>query len=234
MTAMREDIRQHLVLQYTKIIPYLLEYWKNLPISEFWIAGNCMSGEKFNDIDIFKPNNVGFKIPDQEQAKKVSETTSSITYVIEDKRVPPLQTCYFTGSTIEAMIKKFDFSHVQCGVVVEKGILTRVVWTAEFEKYFDTKKTEYLTSNYPMVSISRIRKFYDRGLITPLEFNLSFMKVLLDILADTETGKAYDKDDILRGVSGTSELTEEASEEIESFMKMLNSIGEQYKKKTRK
>ena len=108
--------------------------------------------------------------------------------------------------------------------------------TDAYVEYYNTQKSKYIHSAFPLVSIGRLRRFYDRDLITPLEFNMAILRIFSDVIKITETVKVgeWDPENMFKNISCPwGDITEEAKGEIEEFKNILTSMYEANKKESK-
>lgn len=127
------------------------------------IAGSAMIPmHEVNDVDVFFYNSrdYGKTVDALKQVYKYFETPNCVTINTNYRKV---QLCKYIYPTMEQLIESFDFAHVQ----VAYDIFTQEVsYTEQAKEAFISRTTTFTGSEYPLSSLIRISKYYERGRIT--------------------------------------------------------------------
>lgn len=179
-------------LQYAGVIGNILG-------QPFILAGGAMRSAEPRDFDIFgydKPidlDETKCKCNHDKRVCLMSSTDNAVTIELHGQAV---QLCKHFKGTPMALIRSFDFSHVQAGAVFTNlGVVHEVVFTDHFydvETYSFTP--QYLGSEYPLSSLVRLVKFKERGDFAG-ENEDYFFGQLLCILCDIVKRGFRDEDD---------------------------------------
>lgn len=125
-------------------------------------AGSAMIPKhEINDIDVFFYNSrdYGNTVDVLKQLYKYFETTNCVT--INTKYVK-VQLCKYIYPTMEQLVESFDFAHVQ----VAYDVFTQeVAYTEQAKESFISRTTTFTGSEYPLSSLIRLNKYYERGRI---------------------------------------------------------------------
>lgn len=125
-------------------------------------AGSAMIPmHEVNDIDVFFYNSrdYGKTVNAVKQLYKYFETTNCVTINTNDVKV---QLCKYIYPTMEQLVESFDFAHVQ----VAYDVFTQeVVYTEQAKESFISRTTTFTGSEYPLSSLIRLNKYYERGRI---------------------------------------------------------------------
>ena len=126
-------------------------------------AGSAMiPRHDINDIDVFFYSYKNYKnaVDIITQTYKYFETTNCVT--IEANGVK-IQLCKYTYPTMARLVESFDFAHVQ----IAYDIFTQdVTYTEQAKEAFISRTTTFTGSEYPLSSLIRLNKYYERGYIS--------------------------------------------------------------------
>jgi len=179
-------------LQYAGVIGNILG-------QPFILAGGAMRSDEPRDFDIFgcdKPIDLAETKRKCERDRRVCLLTHTDNAVTIELYGQTVQLCKHFKGTPMALIRSFDFSHVQAGAVFTSlGVVGEVVFTGHFhdvEAYSYTP--QYLGSEYPLSSLVRLVKFKERGDFAG-ENEDYFFGQLLSILCDIVKRGFRDEDD---------------------------------------
>lgn len=124
-------------------------------------AGSAMiPGHAVNDIDVFFYNSkdYGNAVDALRQIYKSFKTVNCVTII----SVVKVQLCKYNYPTMKQLIESFDFAHVQIAYDV---FSQDVAYTEQAKDAFISHTTTFTGSEYPLSSLIRISKYYERGLI---------------------------------------------------------------------
>lgn len=126
------------------------------------IAGSAMIPmHEVNDIDVFFYNSRDYDktVNAVKQVYKYFETPNCVTINTSYRKV---QLCKYIYPTMEQLVESFDFAHVQ----VAYDIFTQeVAYTEQAKESFISRTTTFTGSEYPLSSLIRLNKYYERGRI---------------------------------------------------------------------
>ena len=126
-------------------------------------AGSAMiPRHDINDIDVFFYSYKNYKnaVDIITQTYKAFETTNCVT--IEANGVK-IQLCKYDYPTMARLVESFDFAHVQ----IAYDIFTQdVTYTEQAKEAFISRTTTFTGSEYPLSSLIRLNKYYERGYIS--------------------------------------------------------------------
>jgi hypothetical protein len=123
---------------------------------EYYLAGSAIASNKIRDIDVFPVEGEEFNIP---KTGRIVTTKNAITI----KNEPPIQFCSYRKESLEALIRSFDFSHIQAGAHIRSGEVIAVQWTEEFLYAKASNSSSFVGSEYPLSSLVRLPKYFKRG-----------------------------------------------------------------------
>lgn len=126
-------------------------------------AGSAMiPNHSINDIDVFFYNSrdYGKTVDALKQVYKYFETPNCVT--IEANGVK-IQLCKYNYPTKALLIESFDFAHVQIAYDI---FSQEVTYTEQAKEAFISRTTTFTGSEYPLSSLIRLNKYYERGYIT--------------------------------------------------------------------
>ena len=125
-------------------------------------AGSAMIPKhEINDIDVFFYNSrdYGKTVDILKQVYKYFETPNCVTINTNYVKV---QLCKYNYPTMEQLVESFDFAHVQ----IAYDIFTQeVTYTEQAKESFISRTTTFTGSEYPLSSLIRLNKYYERGRI---------------------------------------------------------------------
>lgn len=125
-------------------------------------AGSAMIPRHYiNDIDVFFYNSRDYMnaVDIITQTYKAFETTNCVT--IEANGVK-IQLCKYNYPTMAQLVESFDFAHVQ----IAYDIFTQgVTYTEQAKEAYISRTTTFTGSEYPLSSLIRLNKYYERGYI---------------------------------------------------------------------
>lgn len=126
------------------------------------LAGSAMIPKHdVNDIDVFFYSRKDYKnaVDIITQTYKAFETTNCVTLEANYVKV---QLCKYNYPTMARLVESFDFAHVQ----IAYDIYTQdVTYTEQAKEAFISRTTTFTGSEYPLSSLIRISKYYERGRI---------------------------------------------------------------------
>lgn len=169
----------------------------------YFVAGNSCNAAAPHDFDIY-PN--GGRIFDFDRIKSrvesvggyiVIETRNALTVNIKGKVI---QFCNYWKPNLVSLINSFDFAHIQIGVAVdinwrpgdfeddkggyEKSTITEVEFTDDWQKAHMLETTWYTGSEYPLSSLLRTTKYFQRGAYAcKHEYKKDILNILNDIIS---------------------------------------------------
>lgn len=126
-------------------------------------AGSAMiPNHSINDIDVFFYNSrdYGKTVDALKQVYKYFETPNCVTINTNAVKV---QLCKYNYPTMARLVESFDFAHVQVAYDV---FSQEVTYTEQAKEAFISRTTTFTGSEYPLSSLIRISKYYERGRIT--------------------------------------------------------------------
>lgn len=159
-----------------------------------FVAGGCFVRRDLSDIDVFPKESRWPEgmVPGEHPILSVTE--NAITVLGTDKRTP-VQFCNYVYPTLRDLVESFDYSHIQAGAELEwtenGWRVCGTWWSGECIDARCAADSVYLKSCYPLSSLVRLLRYYDRGDITKHNAIRSLIRVLSDII---ERG-FYDRED---------------------------------------
>lgn len=126
-------------------------------------AGSAMIPKhEINDIDVFFYNSrdYGKAVDALKQVYKYFETPNCVTINTNSVKV---QLCKYNYPTMKQLVESFDFAHVQIAYDIFSQDVT---YTEQAKEAFISRTTTFTGSEYPLSSLIRISKYYERGRIT--------------------------------------------------------------------
>lgn len=126
-------------------------------------AGSAMiPNHSINDIDVFFYNSrdYGRTVDALKQVYKYFETPNCVTINTNSVKV---QLCKYNYPTMARLVESFDFAHVQVAYDV---FSQEVTYTEQAKEAFISRTTTFTGSEYPLSSLIRLNKYYERGRIT--------------------------------------------------------------------
>ena len=125
-------------------------------------AGSAMIPKhEINDIDVFFYNSRDYDktVNAVKQVYEYFETTNCVTINTSYRKV---QLCKYNYHTMKQLVESFDFAHVQ----IAYDIFTQeVTYTEQAKEAFISRTTTFTGSEYPLSSLIRLNKYYERGRI---------------------------------------------------------------------
>lgn len=126
------------------------------------LAGSAMIPmHEVNDVDVFFYNSRDYcnAVAALKQGYKYFETNNCVTINTSYRKV---QLCKYIYPTMKQLIESFDFAHVQ----IAYDIFTQdVAYTEQAKESFISRTTTFTGSEYPLSSLIRLNKYYERGRI---------------------------------------------------------------------
>lgn len=167
----------------------------------YLVAGNSCNAAAPHDFDIYpwgsdfdfkgissRINSVGGYV--------VIETRNALTVNINGSVI---QFCNYNKCSLEKLIESFDFAHIQVGVGVEikwepgdptdgggygSSTITQVEYTDDWQSAHMLETTWYTGSNYPLSSLLRTTKYFQRGCYAKKhEYKKDIINILNDIIS---------------------------------------------------
>lgn len=126
------------------------------------LAGSAMLPKHdINDIDVFFYKYRDYKnaVDALKQVYKYFETTNCVTIKTNYVKV---QLCKYNYPTMKQLVESFDFAHVQIAYDV---FSQEVTYTEQAKESFISRTTTFTGSEYPLSSLIRLNKYYERGRI---------------------------------------------------------------------
>lgn len=148
------------------------------PDMEFYLAGGALSGDNFNDIDIFPKDGFDLKKISEKCPDIISKTKNALTVRVNGKIV---QFCNYTKSSLVELVYSFDYAHIQVGVSIKDGRVKEIYASKNFKIAKTIENSEYTGSEYPLSSLIRILKYYKREKITKSAAIRSIISIVKDI-----------------------------------------------------
>jgi len=160
------------------------------------IGGNSLNLVP-GDIDIFPVNNDRFQL--SPTAKNiVSLTRNAITVRTKDDHI--VQFCNYSRIDLQTLIWSFDFAHIQIGAQFRLADteykFMNVDWTDDYVVARATNDSWYTGSNYPLSSLMRLQKYYQRRDISKKNASRAVVKILIDIMSRGFRGEEDFKDQL--------------------------------------
>lgn len=167
----------------------------------YYVAGNSCNADKPNDFDIYPDYGGTFDFDDI-----ISRVESLKGYVVCNTRNAltvnmsgtVLQFCNYYKHDLTELVSSFDFAHIQIGIHVEIdwepgdpedgggynwSTITTVEYTHDWELAHLAQTTWYTGSDYPLSSLIRITKYFQRGAYAnKYEYKKDIMNILKDII----------------------------------------------------
>ena len=168
----------------------------------YYVAGNSCNADAPHDYDIYPEAGCSFDFANIKSRVKslngyvVCETRNALTLNMEGK---VLQFCNYAVGDLHQLIESFDFAHIQVGVWVD------IEWdpgspeegggfgysSIRMEAYTDAwvlahmaETTWYTGSDYPLSSLLRTTKYFQRGAYAEKhEYKKDILNILHDIIS---------------------------------------------------
>lgn len=184
------NIESRMKSRLNKIAPFVYEI---LGDSSFICAGNSCNSDIPRDYDIYA---VGyeFKFEGIKQAcgnsgdkEVISETKNALTVRLVNGII--VQFCKYKKDTLKQLVKSFDFSTVQIGVMASceskySVVIEDVYFTGAWVRSQLNKECKYTGSEYPLSSLLRCAKYYKRDIFSSkMEYDIAIMYILKDIIS---------------------------------------------------
>lgn len=165
----------------------------------YYVAGNSCNAATLHDFDIYPECNGTFDFNSISSRVEplggyvICKTKNALTVNMSGKI---LQFCNYSKCDLITLLSSFDFAHIQIGIHVEidwepgdpedgggynYSTITAVNYTAEWELAHLSETTWYTGSDYPLSSLLRITKYYQRGCYARKD---DYKKDILNILND--------------------------------------------------
>jgi len=165
----------------------------------YYVAGNSCNAAVPHDFDIypwgsdFDFKGIKYRI-ESVGGYVVIETRNALTVNINGKVI---QFCNYNKHDLISLIESFDFAHIQIGVAVEitwrpgdfeddpggydHSVIKYVEYTDEWQRAHMLETTWYTGSEYPLSSLIRLNKYYQRGCYAKKQ---EYKKDILNIMSD--------------------------------------------------
>lgn len=134
-----------------------------LVVNKAIFAGSAMiPNHSINDIDVFFYSYKDYKnaVDIITQTYKAFETANCVTIKANGVKI---QLCKYNYPTMKQLVESFDFAHVQ----IAYDIFTQdVTYTEQAKEAFISCTTTFTGSEYPLSSLIRLNKYYERGYIS--------------------------------------------------------------------
>lgn len=167
----------------------------------YFVAGNSCNAAAPHDFDIypwgsdFDFKGIKYRI-ESVGGYVVIETRNALTVNINDKVI---QFCNYNKHDLISLIESFDFAHIQIGVAVEiewrpgdfeddpggyeRSVIKHVEYTDNWQRAHMLETTWYTGSEYPLSSLIRLNKYYQRGgYAKKHEYKKDVLNILKDII----------------------------------------------------
>ena len=167
----------------------------------YFVAGNSCNAANPNDFDIypwgssFDFNGIKSRI-ESVGGYVVIETRNALTVNINGKII---QFCNYRKPDLISLIESFDFAHIQIGVAVniewrpgdgedrggyECSTIEYVEYTDNWQRAHMLETTWYTGSEYPLSSLLRTTKYFQRGCYAKKhEYKKDIINILRDIIS---------------------------------------------------
>ena len=190
--VIRERMDARLKSVYSAIAICLSYYYDG-----YFVAGNSCNAAAPHDFDIYPwGNNFNFE-EIKSRIKSVDgyviiETRNALTVNIGGKII---QFCNYWKSDLINLIESFDFAHIQIGVAVniewrpgdfgyDCSKIRYVEYTDNWQRAQMLKTTWYTGSDYPLSSLLRTVKYFQRGAYAnKFEYKKDIINILNDIIS---------------------------------------------------
>lgn len=168
----------------------------------YYVAGNSCNADAPHDYDIYPECNGKFDFDaiasrvESLGGYVVCKTKNALTLNISGE---VLQFCDYSKATLNTLIESFDFAHIQVGVAIEidwepgdpedgggygSSRISAVTWTEAWLVAHATETTWYTGSDYPLSSLLRTVKYFQRGAYAKKhEFKKDILNILNDIIS---------------------------------------------------
>lgn len=167
----------------------------------YFVAGNSCNAAAPHDFDIypwgsdFDFHGIKSRI-ESVGGYVVIETRNALTVNINGKVI---QFCNYNKHDLTSLIESFDFAHIQIGIAVEiewapgepedgggysGSIIKQVEFTDNWKRAHMLETTWYTGSDYPLSSLLRTTKYFQRGCYArKYEYKKDILNILRDIIS---------------------------------------------------
>lgn len=162
----------------------------------YFVAGNSCNASTPHDFDLYPWCNDKFDFEgiksriDSVGGYVIIETRNALTVNIGGKVI---QFCDYWKSDLISLIESFDFAHIQIGVAVniewgsdgyEHSAIEYVEYTDNWQRAHMLETTWYTGSDYPLSSLLRTVKYFQRGCYAnKFEYNKDIINILNNIIS---------------------------------------------------
>lgn len=169
----------------------------------YFVAGNSCNAAAPHDFDIYPSGGHSFDFEEIRSRIEsvggyvVIQTRNALTVNINGKVI---QFCNYRKPSLINLIESFDFAHIQIGVAVEiewrpgnfeddpggyeRSVITSVEFTDDWQKAHMLETTWYTGSEYPLSSLLRTTKYFQRGAYAKkYEYKKDILKIMNDIIS---------------------------------------------------
>jgi hypothetical protein len=179
MESIHKTVEQAIQRRAWFIGKSLLHHWPKPTVLQCFVAGGSLTGV-INDIDLFPSGELA--IPDPANAKLLSHTKNASTF---ECRPWLVQVCAHRKPSLEALVRSFDYTHIQAGarLTIENDLafVGEVFFTDEYVAARATETTWFCGSEFPLSSLIRVGKYYKRSAMP----RGAFIRAVIDALAAT-------------------------------------------------
>lgn len=171
--------------------------------SGYYIAGNSCNAAAPNDYDLYPLKGEDFDFDgirsrvESVNGFVICETKNALTCNISGKVV---QFCKYKKESLYKLVESFDFAHIQIGCRVcikwrpgdfeddpggyEYSTIKEIAYTPDWEQAHLLETTWYTGSEYPLSSLIRTVKYFQRGAYANKhEYKVDILNILCDIIA---------------------------------------------------
>jgi hypothetical protein len=148
------------------------------------LAGGSLGSDKINDIDLYRLDGRPWDFAHPIQSVFASKNAKTFSGKW------PIQFCNYSKPTLPELIQSFDFAHIQVGVrfmftnhahesarySMWESYMTDDFWRARLEQ-----ESRYTGSEYPLSSLLRAGKYYNRGQMTRGIYIRSIIDAMHDV-----------------------------------------------------
>lgn len=173
-----DTVKEHLTRRAWGIAHKIGKYWKDEQPFRCIIAGGCL-GDQINDVDLFPLGEIPVPLP--KSLDLIVSTKNAGTYKADPH---PIQICTYKKSSVEELVKSFDYAHIQAGAEISLGgypEVHTVFFTDDFVAARATHSTWFCGSEYPLSSIIRAGKYLKSGAI----FQPAYIRCIIDAMKAT-------------------------------------------------
>ena len=170
---MNDRIKAALIKRAASRIHPIMRFLMGQGINKFRLAGSSMNPGEPNDIDLFPLGGDFPKVSDvgQEDFYVITTTPNAQTIGLRgtatrDRVV--VQLCNYRHKSLGALVRSFDFAHVQVGASIDLNaepgdFVKKVFFTDEWVEAQALGTTWFTGSEYPLSSLVRLNKYYAQG-----------------------------------------------------------------------